>query len=146
MVESVMRPVLLAMLCSPLACGQMWPLERLYARPYVWGTRPASLQWAKKAAVWYEKAMKAGDLASTTRLAALYAEARGVRKDENRARELYIEAAERRDPEAEWQMAWMLLNGKRGMEKNEEKGRGWLQRAARQGHAEALKEMARRKW
>jgi TPR repeat protein len=43
-------------------------------------------------------------------------------------------------------MAWMLLNGKRGMEKNEEKGRGWLQRAARQGHAEALKEMARRKW
>ena len=26
----------------------MWPLEKLYTRPYVWGTRPQSLAWSKR--------------------------------------------------------------------------------------------------
>ncbi len=29
----------------------MWPLEKLYARPYVWGTKPQELAWSKRANV-----------------------------------------------------------------------------------------------
>ena len=28
--------------------AEMWPLEKLYARPYVWGTKPAELAWSKR--------------------------------------------------------------------------------------------------
>ena len=93
-----------------------------------------------------ERAVADGDVTSMTRLAALYADGRGVKKDEQRAQQLYSDAAERRDPEAEYQMAMMLLSGRRGMARNEDAGRGWLQRAAQQGHPAAIKEMARRKW
>jgi TPR repeat protein len=43
-------------------------------------------------------------------------------------------------------MGMMLLNGKRGMAKDPKAAEGWLKRAAQQGHAEAIKEVARRKW
>ncbi len=28
--------------------AEMWPLEKLYARPYVWGTKPQELTWSKR--------------------------------------------------------------------------------------------------
>lgn len=101
-----------------------------------------------KAAGWYARAADEGkgDLFSTVRLAAMLADGRGVKKDEPAAQTLYSRAAERRDPEAEYQMGMMLLNGKRGMAKDPKAAEGWLKRAAQQGHAEAIKEVARRKW
>ncbi len=102
----------------------------------------------KKAVAWYERAAEdgKGDLPSTTRLAAALAAGRGVKQDETRAQQLYSKAAERRDSEAEYQMGMMLLNGKRGMAKDERAAEGWLKRAAAQGHPQAVREVARRKW
>jgi serine/threonine-protein kinase len=97
------------------------------------------------AAYWYQKAAQAGDLASMTRLAESYARGRGIKRDENWARYWYSKAAELRDPEAEYQLAMILLKGKGGSRPDAERGMEWLQRAADHGHAEAQKELARRK-
>jgi dipeptidyl aminopeptidase/acylaminoacyl peptidase len=32
-----------------ILCAEDWPLERLFSRPYVWGTWPSQLAWAKHA-------------------------------------------------------------------------------------------------
>ena len=46
-----MRFAALLLICST-AWGQSFPsLERLFTRPYVWGTKPSSLRWAKKSSV-----------------------------------------------------------------------------------------------
>lgn len=36
---------------AALAQSPMWPLERLYTRPFVWGTRPDKIAWARQAPV-----------------------------------------------------------------------------------------------
>src|SRR5882757_1793708 len=44
---------LVAMLFSVavILCAEDWPLERLLTRPYVWGTWPSQIAWAKHAHV-----------------------------------------------------------------------------------------------
>ena len=52
MMSVVAMKIKLALLFSiaVLPCvGQGWTLERLYTRPYIWGTAPQSLTWAKDA-------------------------------------------------------------------------------------------------
>jgi TPR repeat protein len=80
-----------------------------------------------------------------TKLAENLARGRGVKRDELKSTYWYNEAAERRDPEAEYQIAMMHLKGKGGFARNDSVAVGWLRRAADHGHAEAQKELAKRK-
>jgi predicted Ser/Thr protein kinase len=95
--------------------------------------------------VWFSRAAEAGHVLSMTRLAESYAHGRGVKRDENQSRFWFSKAAERHEPEAEYQLAMMLLRGKGGYQRDEVAGLGWLERAAKDGHLEARKELARRK-
>ena len=93
---------------------------------------------------WYQKAAELGHTPSMLRLAELLERGQGVKKDEAAAGRWYSKAAEYRDPEAEYQIAIRLLNGKGGFVKDEASGMQWLRRAAAQGHGEAARELARR--
>lgn len=46
--------------------AEMWPLEKLYSRPYVWGTSPDDLQWSRRnhvlAFLWNESGHRFRDL------------------------------------------------------------------------------------
>jgi tRNA A-37 threonylcarbamoyl transferase component Bud32 len=96
---------------------------------------------------WFAKsAEEVGDAVSMTRLAAAYASGKGIRKDESLAVRWYNLAAAKQDPEAEYQLAMMLLRGKGGMREDLAAGKGWLKRAVDHGHAEAIKEWTKRGW
>ena len=67
MVHSLMRWLCLLFTLGALhAQGPMWPLERLYTRPFVWGARPDNLTWARKAPIacflWNEEGNRFLDL------------------------------------------------------------------------------------
>lgn len=96
---------------------------------------------------WYAKAAEElGDAPSMTKLATAYATGRGIKKDESMALRWYNTAASKQDSEAEYQLAMMLLRGKGGMQQDIIAGKGWLKRAVDHGHAEAMKEWAKRGW
>lgn len=61
-----MRALLLILIPAAGVWAQMWPLERLYSRPFVWGTRPEQVVWAKRAPVaaflWNEEGNRFLDL------------------------------------------------------------------------------------
>jgi len=61
-----MRAIFLGLLTLSTVDAQMWPLERLYARPYVWGTRPEQVAWARRSPVlgflWNEEGHRFLDL------------------------------------------------------------------------------------
>jgi len=97
------------------------------------------------AAAWYHKAAESGDLSSMTRLADSYAHGRGLKRDEAQSRFWYSKAAELHEPEAEYQLALMLLKGKGGYQRDDVAGMQWLERAAKDGHLEAQRELARRR-
>ena len=97
------------------------------------------------AVVWYRKAAEAGHLVSMTRLAEYLGHGRGVKRDEGLSRFWYAKAAELHEPEAEYQLALMLLKGKGGYRRDDAAGMQWLERAAKDGHVEAQKELARRR-
>jgi serine/threonine-protein kinase len=97
------------------------------------------------AVVWYRKAAESGEVTSMRKLAERYLHGRGTKRDENQSRFWYSKAAEGHEPEAEYQLAMMLLRGKGGYQRDEVTGLGWLERAAKDGHLEAQKELARRK-
>ena len=97
------------------------------------------------AVVWFARAAEAGHVLSMTRLAESYAHGRGIKRDEDQSRFWFSRAAERHEPEAEYQLAMMLLRGKGGYQRDEVRGLEWLERAAKDGHFEAQKELARRK-
>jgi TPR repeat protein len=80
-----------------------------------------------------------------TRVAENLAHGRGVKRDELKATFWYSKAAERQEPEAEYQLAMLLFKGKGGFTRNDATGMEWLTRAATHGHAEAQRELARRK-
>jgi len=42
------RAFILLLLVAAARAAEMWPLEKLYARPYVWGTKPQELAWSKR--------------------------------------------------------------------------------------------------
>ncbi len=47
-----MRAALIFLICACSTLGQTFPtLEQLFTRPYVWGTSPSNVRWAKKAPV-----------------------------------------------------------------------------------------------
>jgi len=97
------------------------------------------------AAVWYRKAAESGHVGSMTQLAESYARGRGVKRDEAQSRFWYSKAAELHEPEAEYQLALMLLKGKGGYQRDDAAGMQWLERAAKDGHLEAQRELARRR-
>ena len=97
------------------------------------------------AAVWYRKAAESGHAGSMTQLAESYARGRGLKRDETQSRTWYSKAAELHEPEAEYQLALMLLKGKGGFQRDDVAGMQWLERAAKDGHLEAQHELARRR-
>ncbi len=101
---------------------------------------------ATDAVRWYAKAAEElGDAPSMSKLGVAYLTGRGIKKDEGAAVKWFNLAASKEDPEAEYQIAMMLLKGK-VMREDPLAGRDWLRRAANHGHAEAKKERAKRGW
>ncbi|MCC7131064.1 MAG: protein kinase [Gemmatimonadales bacterium] len=97
------------------------------------------------AAHWYEEAAKVGDVPSQVRLADLYARGMGVVRSDSAARTWYERAATRGNShEAQYQLAMIYFRG-RGVKRSDEEGLRWLRLAAAGGHAEASKELAKRK-
>jgi uncharacterized protein len=84
----------------------------------------------------FERAAKAGDARSASRLAALSTSA-GAPSDPADARALLAKAAEANSADAQFELGWMNANGIGGP-KDDVVARGWLERAAAQGHAEAM--------
>lgn len=66
----------------------------------------------------------------------MYANGRGVAKDDQKAVECYQLAAKLGDADAQFELGRMYLTG-RGVAKDEEKAVDWLQQAAEQGHEHA---------
>jgi TPR repeat protein len=83
-----------------------------------------------------------GHLPSMTRVAEAYSRGRGVKKDELLAQSWYFRAAEKGEPEAEYQVGMMHIKGK-GVAKNPFTARGWLEKAAARGHEAARLELAK---
>lgn len=102
---------------------------------------------ATEAVRWYTKAAEElGDAPSMTKLGVAYLNGRGIKKDEGTAVKWFNLAASKAEPEAEYQLAMMLLRGKGGMQQDIDAGKGWLKRAVDHGHEEAKKEWVKRGW
>ena len=81
-----------------------------------------------KGVSWFRQAVKRGDVIAYYRLAQCYELGAGVPRDDGEALRLYIEAAERGDPDAADKAGAFYLNG-RGAAKNEDAARRWFRRA-----------------
>jgi TPR repeat protein len=74
----------------------------------------------------------------------MYARGRGVAHSDSAAFSLYQAAASANSPEAQFRLARIYFEG-RGTKKSEVDGLKWLKLAAAAGHADAAKELERRK-
>ncbi|MCC7131063.1 MAG: sel1 repeat family protein, partial [Gemmatimonadales bacterium] len=99
----------------------------------------------QEAAFWYRRAAERGSRDAQYNLGEMYNRGRGVQKSEDEAAAWFSKAAEQNHPAAEYQLGMMYLRGKGGLTKDEAVGLEWLERAAAQGHGEAIKEVAKRK-
>jgi TPR repeat protein len=96
------------------------------------------------AATWYARAAReANDAPSQFALGRMYAAGRGVRKDEAEAVRLFTSAAAV-NTDARYELGMAYLRG-RGVARSDSLGLVWLERAARDGHADAERELARRR-
>ncbi len=84
-----------------------------------------------------EQAMAAGYLAAWHNMGNLYQKGLGVPKDDAKAYELYLYAAERGHPEDQHNIGIARLNG-RGVEKDEAEARVWFSKAADQNWSASI--------
>jgi hypothetical protein len=63
---SMSRTFALLVVTACLAAAETWPIEKLFSRPFVWGTSPQSQAWSKKgrtlAFLWNEQGNRFLDL------------------------------------------------------------------------------------
>ncbi len=98
----------------------------------------------QEASFWYRRAAEAGNRAAQFNLGQMYLRGRGVPRSEQDASVWFSRAAEQDHPGAEYELGMMYIRGRAGLVKDEAVGVQWLERAARQGHTEAAKELERR--
>jgi TPR repeat protein len=92
------------------------------------------------AAQWFEKATKLGSSQASVELATVYAEGKGVPKDEKRAFELYTTAAKARNIEAQLRVGDCYRNG-RGVRKDTSEAVRWYIKSAKQSNAVAQRNL-----
>lgn len=91
-----------------------------------------------KAAGWFRRAARSGDVVGARNLANLYFKGEGgVPQDDERAAELFELAAEQGDAQSQDMLSWMLLEGE-GVEPDLEAARIWALAAAEQGVASSM--------
>ncbi|MHB1328253.1 MAG: protein kinase domain-containing protein [Gemmatimonadales bacterium] len=98
----------------------------------------------QEASFWYRRAAEGGNRAAQFNLGQMYLRGRGVPKSEQDASVWFSRAAEQDHPGAEYELGMMYIRGRAGLAKDEAVGVQWLERAARQGHTEAGKELEKR--
>lgn len=79
---------------------------------------------------WLEKAAAQGQVQAQTDLAEMYDEGRGVKQDYERARTLYLAAAERENPKAQNNLAMIYASGN-GVDTDYEEAMKWYMKAAK---------------
>ena len=100
----------------------------------------------KKAAWWYEQAIKCGDttdewtIAAIMRLAAMYRQGTGVSQDNKKAFELYKKAAEQGNSYAIYKIGIFYDRGW-GVEENPQLAFEWYKKAADAGNEDAIKHL-----
>ncbi len=126
------------LLAARLGKREAWPIvaERYGAGIGFRRNEEQAFEW------WKRSADSLQHVTAMTRVAEAYARGRGVKKDELLAQSWYFQAAEKGEPEAQYQVGMMHVRGK-GVAKDVYSARGWLERAAAQGHEAARLELAR---
>ena len=89
-----------------------------------------------EAVKWYRKAAEQGYASAKSALGWMYANGRGVAKNEEEAVKWYRKAAEQGHANAQNNLGWMYDSGQ-GVAKNEEEAVKWYRKAAEQGYARA---------
>ncbi|MGQ0702678.1 MAG: serine/threonine-protein kinase [Gemmatimonadales bacterium] len=97
------------------------------------------------AAYWYRKAAEKGDLGAQAKVGDLYQRGKGVAKDEAEAVRWLRLAADKGNRDGQYGLGMSYLRGRGGLPRSDSAGYAWLGRAAEQGHADAQREVARRK-
>ncbi len=98
----------------------------------------------QEASFWYRRSAEAGNRAAQFNLGQMYLRGRGVSRSDQDAAVWFSRAAEQDHPGAEYELGMMYIRGRGGLAKDEAVGVQWLERAARQGHTEASKELEKR--
>ncbi len=116
--------------------------------PDNWYRRASALEHADAdaddlalAAYWYRQAAEKGHTDAQTKLAAMYADGRGVEVDGLEATRWYMRAADAGNARAQYDLALMYHLGK-GVRQDYDDAIRWYQSAARQGDANAMNNIA----
>ena len=94
----------------------------------------------QKALQWYRLAIAQNHAVAKNNMAVMYENALGVKQDYNKAFNLYSQSAEAGYRFAQHNLAILYLEGK-GVKKNSSQAKYWLQLAAKNGVAEAVKKL-----
>jgi len=98
----------------------------------------------KDASYWYRRAAEKGSEVAEAKVGDMYMRGKGVDKDEAEGVRWLRMAAEKGNQDGEYGLGMAYLKGK-GIQKSDSLAYVWLKKAADLGHAEAQKEVAKRK-
>ena len=90
---------------------------------------------------WYRKSDSLGNIDALNNLGYLYDEGLGTRRDQAKARELYIRAAEAGNAGAQMNLSAYYFKGLGGLRKDLAKSLAWAQKAADQGEPGAVEKI-----
>ena len=135
-----LTPIWLSIACFLLMAGLSYALPRPDNMDLAELNRLGNEAYNKKdyhaAVEWFSKATEQGNAQAQNWLGWMYANGRGVERDDKQAVELYRKAAEQGNVQAQTNLGWMYANG-RGVEKDYTQALEWRRKAAEQGHAQA---------
>tara|TARA_R110002072_G_scaffold42064_19_gene118522 strand:- start:108387 stop:109250 length:864 start_codon:yes stop_codon:yes gene_type:complete len=129
---------------SPLEAGDTAGLERLtklakdgnaQAR-FALGVFYEREENYEEANFWYTLAVEKGVVAAHANLGRMYAEGLGIKRDDERAAELFRWAADKGDDTSQYNLGRMYQEGA-GVNQSETEAISWLEKAAAQGFADA---------
>jgi len=108
---------------------------RTLAETYYAGRNGAEQDFAK-AAEWFRRLARQGDVRAQTSLGLMYARGYGVPKDLAQAHRWWNFAAVQNDPGAQYNLGLTYVQGE-GVEIDHERAARWFREAARRGHVQA---------
>lgn len=108
---------------------------RSLAEAYYAGRHGADQDFAK-AAEWYRRLARQGDVRAQTSLGLMYARGYGVPKDMSQAHRWWNFAAAQNDPGAQFNLGLTYVQGE-GVEVDYARAARWFREAARRGHVQA---------
>src|SRR5262249_13978000 len=114
------------------------PTQPSTAQPTAPEQQPTASQYLT--AGWYRRAAEAGDKNAMTNLGLMYADGRGVAKDEEEAVRWYRRAAEAGNAAAMHNLGFMYRNG-RGVSRDMQNAAVWVFKALRAGNEFSYKQV-----